>query len=186
MKRKYSHSRSVSVLAFVVFGYAVLYGVRLELQKLARDYDENKLTNRTFTNHTSHGWTFWVYWRSCEHEQEEVSSCLEGCDLILSRFLAIKCQHQCIIFSELTLLFFDIKCLHGYFFNIILKHLHWHETEHCLAFPRKKGFKSGSELLIDCGGTLSSCRNPQKCDGPTAKRVSKKRILSTRVKLVRR
>ena len=45
---------SVSVLAFVLFGYAVLFGVRIELQKLAREY-ENQLTNRTFTNDASNG-----------------------------------------------------------------------------------------------------------------------------------
>ena len=49
-------NHSVSVLAFVLFGYAVLFGVRIELQKLAREY-ENQLTNRTFTNDASNGWT---------------------------------------------------------------------------------------------------------------------------------
>ena len=38
------------VLAFIVFGYAVLYGVRMELQKLAKEYEESQLINKTLIN----------------------------------------------------------------------------------------------------------------------------------------
>ena len=41
---------SFPVLAFIVFGYAVLYGVRMELQKLAKEYEESQLINKTLIN----------------------------------------------------------------------------------------------------------------------------------------
>ena len=44
----------VSVFAFVIFGYAILYGVRIELQKLSIQYE--RLGNRTASNYSAGTW----------------------------------------------------------------------------------------------------------------------------------
>ena len=104
-----------------MFGYAVLFGVRLELQKLAREY-ESQLTNRTFTNNTSDRWTSRVNEISCEYGHLEylfVSQFVTS----FNGFLASNWNHLC--FVLMTQVCFDNKCPHYYqydFSNIILKH----------------------------------------------------------------
>ena len=63
----------VSVFAFVIFGYAILYGVRIELQKLSIQYE--RLGNRTATNYSAGTWMsqyFIMRLSDSEHWKESI------------------------------------------------------------------------------------------------------------------